>query len=104
MSFDPIQLPEPIFITSVPTQVIFIVQVLIAVSMLITFIRIIKGPEIADRIVALDLFAALIIVQCILLVITSGFIGFLDVSSAIAIIAFLATVAFSKYLQQHLKK
>lgn len=82
-----------------PAPVLFIAQLMIALAMVLTFIRIVRGPSIVDRISALDLFAALIMVQCVILVLKSGFVSFLDVSTAIAVIAFLATVAFSKYLE-----
>lgn len=86
-------------IVELPTGVITVAQVLLGASMLLTAWRIWRGPSVPDRIVALDLLAALIMGQFTLLVFTSGFVSYLDVAAAIAIISFLATVAFARYME-----
>ena len=53
-----------------------------------------------DRIVALDLFASITMAQFVLLVFSSGFTAYLDIASAIAIISFIATIAFARYLEK----
>jgi multicomponent Na+:H+ antiporter subunit F len=83
----------------IPQWVPFTAQIILAAAMLLTAWRIWKGPSTPDRIVALDLLAALIMAQTALLAITSGFISYLDVASSIAVISFLATVAFARYLE-----
>lgn len=89
-------------LADIPVEVLITAQLLLALAVLLTGWRFFKGPSIADRIVALDLLAALIMAQSVLLVFTSGFISFLDVAGAIAVISFLATVAFARYLEnQH---
>lgn len=89
MSFEPLPIPESVTLAA---------QLIVALAMFLSFCRIIMGPSVADRIVALDLLAALIMVQCVILVMTSGFIGFLDIATAIAIITFIATIALSLHL------
>lgn len=77
----------------------FVLPVL-SISVVLIFIRFIKGPNMVDRIIALDL------------IVTTG-IGFisaysilynqpalLDVALILALIAFLGTVAFTYYIQQ----
>ncbi len=86
-------------IAQLPIWVIYTAQSILAISMLLSGYRIWKGPSIPDRIVALDLLAALIMAQTALLVMLSGFISYLDVATAIAVITFLATVAFARYLE-----
>ncbi len=77
----------------------FVLPVL-SLSIIMIFIRFLKGPKLVDRIVALDL-----------VIITSiGFISaysilfnqpaLLDVAMILALIAFLGTVAFSYYIQK----
>jgi multicomponent Na+:H+ antiporter subunit F len=85
---------------ALPPTVFFIAQILVALAMVLTLVRIIQGPSIPDRILALDLLASLIMAQCVLLVFSSRFISYLDVASAIAIVSFLATVAFARYLEK----
>lgn len=77
----------------------FVLPVL-SLSIIMIFIRFLKGPKLVDRVVALDL------------VITTsiGFISaysilydqpaLLDVAMILALIAFLGTVAFSYYIQK----
>lgn len=75
-------------------------QWLLAGSMIMAAWRLFKGPTISDRIVALDLIGALILVQIVLQVVVTGFNLYLDVATALAIISFLATVAFARYLER----
>lgn len=83
----------------IPLWVIVSTQSMIGLAMFLTFLRIVCGPTVMDRIVALDLFAALIMAQLITLVITSGFVSYLNASAAIAVISFIATVALARYLE-----
>lgn len=72
----------------------------LAVALILGFIRLAKGPSLPDRAVALDLIATLVI----------GFIGvyavsveellFLDLGLVLALIAFLGTVAFARYIEK----
>lgn len=85
---------------TVEDYLIYIVMPIICVSLILIFIRFLKGPAIVDRVVALDL----------LITVGVGFIGlfsiiaqnpiFLDVAVILALIAFLSTVAFSFYLDK----
>lgn len=84
---------------SIPDWVALTAHAILGVSMLLAGWRIWVGPSIPDRIVALDLMAALIMGHIVLAVILSRFISYLDVATAIAVIAFLATIAFARYLE-----
>ena len=72
----------------------------LAVSMLLVVYRIVKGPENADRIIALDLLSVLVVALGALYAIFSGEKAFLDVAIAYALVAFLGTVAFARYLER----
>ena len=74
-------------------------QWILALAMLLAGWRVLKGPDTANRVVALDLLASLMMAQFVLMVLRSGFVSYLDVSTAIAIISFIATVAFARYLE-----
>lgn len=88
---------------NVETYLIYIVMPIICLSMIIILLRFIKGPQIVDRVIALDL----------MITVGVGFIGvfsiiavnknFLDVAMILALIAFLSTVAFSFYLYKSKK-
>jgi len=70
----------------------------IGLSILIIFIRLVIGPSIADRVVALDLLSANAIAFIAVYSIKNDSTTFLDVGIIVAILAFLGTVAFAFYL------
>ena len=63
------------------------------------FIRLVRGPSLADRVVALELFASLTVGVISAYVMITGKIAFLDVAMVLALTAFLAAVAFARYLE-----
>lgn len=78
--------------------------ILIGLSILIIFIRLVIGPSIEDRIVALDLLAANTIAFIAVYAIQNRTTTFLDVGIILAILAFLGTVAFAFYLERRTKR
>ena len=71
---------------------------LLLVSVALTFVRLVIGPRAADRIVALDLIAVLIVAFLGAYAALAGDTSFLDVAIAYALIAFLGTVALARFL------
>tara|TARA_B110000014_G_C19981565_1_gene508270 strand:- start:574 stop:858 length:285 start_codon:yes stop_codon:yes gene_type:complete len=86
-------------ISDLPQWVLTASQYMLAAAIVLSTIRVIKGPTLLDRIIALDLIAALTMAQCVLLTLVSGFIPYLDIAIAIALISFIATVALVRYLE-----
>ncbi len=82
----------------------YISVVIIGLSILIIFIRLMIGPSIEDRIVALDLLAANAIAFIAVYAIQSGTTTFLDVGVILALLAFLGTVAFAFYLERRTRR
>ena len=76
-------------------EILLYVQIALSVSCLF---RIIRGPSIADRIVAIDIIGVLVVGICaILSIITDrGFI--LDIGIAWVILSFIRTLNLAKYL------
>lgn len=70
------------------------------VSFSLTVYRLLRGPTPADRVVALDMLALLGIGFIGLFSISTGEYAFLDVAIALALVGFLATVAFARYVYQ----
>ncbi|WP_317954993.1 Na(+)/H(+) antiporter subunit F1 [Staphylococcus haemolyticus] len=80
--------------------IMIIALIVVAISMLAMFVCIIKGPTLADRILALDAIG-LQLMACIALY--SIFIGseyLLVAILLIGILAFLGTAVFSKYMDK----
>ncbi len=68
------------------------------VSFALTVFRLLRGPTPADRVVALDMLALLGIGFIGVFSISTGEYAFLDVAIALALVGFLATVAFARYV------
>jgi len=73
---------------------------LLGVGLLIILFRIVKGPALPDRVVALDLMATLIIALSAVYSVASGQPSYLDAAVVLALITFLGTVAFAYYLHR----
>lgn len=62
--------------------------------------RVIRGPTIPDRVVALDAIATNVVTIAVLVALATGRGLFVTVSLVLAIIGFIATVAVAKYVDQ----
>ncbi len=62
-------------------------------------IRLIRGPSLLDRVVALDLLSFIAVGLIVLVVIESGQSVLIDVGLGVALVAFVATVAFAQFLE-----
>lgn len=69
-------------------------------GMALAFIRLIRGPTLPDRVIALDLFAVLSTAFLTVYAIDTDQQVFLDVAIVLALIAFLGTVAFALYIER----
>ncbi|MBB1283592.1 cation:proton antiporter [Flavisolibacter sp. BT320] len=77
----------------------FILPVL-SLSTVFVFIRFLKGPNIADRVVSLDLLVTIGIGSIAIYSMLTAQSTFLDIAMVVALIGFLSTVAFSYYLEK----
>lgn len=89
---------------SIENYLIFIIMPILCLAIILVFIRFIKGPNFADRVVALDLIITIGVGIIGLFSIISDHSAFLDDAMILALIAFLGTIAFSFYLTQSKKK
>lgn len=64
-------------------------------------IRMLRGPSAADRIVSLDFVTVLLIAITSLLALQLDNAAYLDLGLALALIGFLATVAFARYVERN---
>jgi len=82
----------------------YIILPILSVSALMVFIRFIKGPHVADRVLSLDLLITIGLGIITVVSIITDQSTFLDIALIFALIAFLSTVAFSYYLEQKSKE
>lgn len=78
---------------------------LAAVTMLsmaaaLTFLRLVKGPTLPDRVIAIDLIGVLLVCLLVLMAGATGQQAFLDVAMVVALISFVGTVAYSRYIER----
>lgn len=89
---------------SVESYLSYIIMPILAVSLLLVFIRFVKGPAVVDRVVALDLTITMGIAIIAVYSMMVQHEAFLDDAMILALIAFLGTVAFAYYLAVRVKK
>ena len=77
-----------------------LVATTLVAALLIAFIRLVKGPTLPDRIVAMDLIGVLVIGLIVVLAATTGVRETLDAAIVIALIGFVATVAYATYVER----
>jgi multicomponent Na+:H+ antiporter subunit F len=73
--------------------------VLLSVALVLAFVRLVRGPSRPDRVVALDLMAAIGVALCGVYAVVYDQPVFLDVAIVMALITFVGTVAFARYLE-----
>ncbi|MGG3912396.1 Na(+)/H(+) antiporter subunit F1 [Bacillus sp. es.034] len=72
----------------------------VSISMLGLVYRVVKGPTIPDRVVALDAIGINLIAIIALVSMMLDTYAFLEVILLLGILAFIGTVAFSKFLEK----
>jgi multicomponent Na+:H+ antiporter subunit F len=77
-----------------------ITLVTLGVALLVAFVRLVKGPTLPDRIVAMDLFGVLVVGVIVVLAGWSGVRATLDAAIVIALVGFLSTVAYATYVER----
>ena len=82
------------------SMVITICLAMLGVSLLLAFVRLVRGPSLPDRVVALDLIAVIAVALVIVLDIQSNVIVFLDAGIVVALVGFVGSIAFARYLER----
>lgn len=75
-----------------------IALILLGLALLISAIRIVIGPTLADRVLALDLMTVVATGFVGAIAIRTGLMLYLDIAIALALLGFLATVALARYI------
>ncbi|HLS60293.1 MAG TPA: Na(+)/H(+) antiporter subunit F1 [Virgibacillus sp.] len=74
--------------------------ILYGIAIAITFIRIILGPSFSDRVIAMDVIGVNLISAIAIISILYHTKAFLEVILILGILAFISTIAFSKFLER----
>ena len=74
--------------------------VILGVAVLLALVRLVKGPSLPDRVVAMDLLSVVIVGFIVVLAASTGVRATLDAALVIALIGFVATVAYAIYVER----
>lgn len=74
--------------------------IMIGLAICIGFVRLARGPSLADRVIALDMMTTAVITVCGLYAILSRAEAFLDIAVALALVSFLSVVALARYAER----
>lgn len=78
----------------------YVILPILALSLIIVLARLFRGPEVVDRVVALDLLITSGVGVVAVYSISTEQNTFMDVGLILALIAFLGTIAFSYYIEK----
>lgn len=73
---------------------------LIALAIAVGFLRLWRGPSLADRVVALDMMTSAIIGFCGLFAVRAQVEGYLDIAVALALVSFVSVVSLARYAER----
>jgi multicomponent Na+:H+ antiporter subunit F len=73
---------------------------ILVVALFLAFIRLVRGPSLPDRVVALELCGTVVVGMIAVQAIMTEQSVLLDVAIGLALVSFLGTVAFARYVQR----
>ena len=83
-----------------PTASLAVALAMLAVAAGLTFIRLLRGPTLPDRVIAIDLIGVLMVCLLVVTAAATAQQAFLDVAMVVALISFVGTVAYSRYIER----
>ena len=83
-----------------PELLIMAAEVMISAGLFISLVRVVKGPTLPDRVVAVDLIGVSAV--CLMIVVSAETKqpAFLDAAVVITLLGFLGTIAYARYTQR----
>lgn len=82
------------------TLILKVALVFFALTIVISFYRVVKGPSMPDRIVALDTIGVNLLSMVAIVSIVFETKAYLEVILILGILSFIGTIAFSKFLER----
>jgi multicomponent Na+:H+ antiporter subunit F len=78
--------------------------VMISIAVFLVLIRVIWGPSLPDRVVAVDLLGITAVCLMIVAAAHAKEAAFLDAAVVIALLGFLGTIAYARYIERRTKQ
>ena len=85
---------------TLPTFALPVILPVLSLALLLTFARLLRGPSLPDRVIALDMTATLSIGVVAVYALATGQPALLDVAIVLALLVFLGTVGFAYYIER----
>lgn len=76
-----------------------ILSILAAAAVLVC-VRLLRGPSLADRVASLDLLVVILIAKAGVWTVATGDSWYLDAALVLAVLGFVATVAFARFMER----
>lgn len=70
----------------------------LGIAFFLTVYRVVRGPTLPDRVVALDMLVGIVIGFIALIAIRTGYTLYIDIAIALGLVGFLATIAFARFI------
>jgi multicomponent Na+:H+ antiporter subunit F len=83
-----------------PNGPVLVALTVLAVAAGLTFVRLAKGPTLPDRVIAIDLIGVLLVCLLVVMAGVTAQQAFLDVAMVVALISFVGTVAYARYIER----
>jgi multicomponent Na+:H+ antiporter subunit F len=83
-----------------PSLSIVIAPIILTLAAGLTFVRLVKGPTLPDRVIAIDLIGVLMVCLLGLMAGSTRQEAFLDAAMVVALISFVGTVAYARYIER----
>lgn len=77
-----------------------LLMLIVVLSLCATIWRLLRGPSIPDRVVALDMIVLHLVGLIALFVVTSGQLVLLDAVIVVSVLSFLGTVAIARFIEE----
>lgn len=87
----------PVLAAGVPTLVPFVLGFL-ALAALIAFARLVRGPSLADRVVAIEVIGAIVVAFIVVVAIERDEPALVDVALVFALVSFIGTLGFARFV------
>ncbi len=82
------------------TVVTTIAMAMLAVAVLLTLVRLVKGPTVADRVVSTDLFLTFLVMGIAVGAARTGADTYLGAMLVVAVVGFLGTAMVARYIER----
>ena len=83
-----------------PSVSAVVAATMLSVAAGLTFIRLANGPTLPDRVIAIDLIGVLLVCLLVVMAGLTAQQAFLDVAMVVALISFVGTVAYARYIER----